>query len=318
MRDLVAAHPYVRKAIGIDTKKWKKSLFSAASEIAECLRDIRYEWYDAVFDLQGNCKSGVLTLLARSEKKVGFGWSTIPEWPNLIATNERINPPKNQNIRRDYLYLLQKTLGDFRAYTKAAALLRIKPEEEEKIMRILSDPNLKQIPRIMICPGSNWPNKQMNTFSLIDLLTLIDRSYAPSFLLVYGSPQEKAIVTKIQGYFPENSKIIDKLSLPALQNLMAKVQLVLAMDSLPLHLAGITKTPTFSIFGASLAAKYQPEGNEHKSYQGSCPYQKTFEKRCKYLRTCKTGLCIQGLQAKPIFHTFSSWWKNLHEMANES
>ena len=84
---------------------------------------------------------------------------------------------------------------------------------------------------------------------------------------------------------------------------MAEMDLVLAVDSLTLHLAGTTSTKTFSVFGPS-AAEYQPEGERHQTYQGKCPYGRLFEKRCPVLRTCSTGACTRGIEGKQLFLNF--------------
>jgi heptosyltransferase-1 len=73
------------------------------------------------------------------------------------------------------------------------------------------------------------------------------------------------------------------------------------MDSATLHLCGTTSTPSFSLFGPSSASIYKPLGEHHVAFQGSCPYGRTFVKRCPILRTCKTGACMKDLTAKRIF-----------------
>jgi heptosyltransferase-1 len=92
---------------------------------------------------------------------------------------------------------------------------------------------------------------------------------------------------------------------------MSKMDLVVSVDSLALHLAGTTQTPTYSIFGSSLAKKYQPLGLIHESFQGACPYGKKFEKRCSILRTCSTGSCIKDLTFKELTYHFSNWWEKI-------
>lgn len=111
--------------------------------------------------------------------------------------------------------------------------------------------------------------------------------------------------------FFKNSDVVDRLSLPALQNLMAHVDLVITMDSLPLHLAGTTMIPTYSFFGASSANKYKPLGKQSGTYQGICPYDRQFEKRCPILRTCKTGACIKNLEGSQLFEEFMRWWDSI-------
>ena len=156
------------------------------------------------------------------------------------------------------------------------------------------------VSRIMVCPGSAWPNKQMTPEGLKELLQQLRKQRSCSFVFVWGTTQEQHYVQALQEQFADCSLVIKRLPLPVLQNLMATMDLVVAMDSLPLHLAGTTQVPTLSIFGASSAAKYKPEGPQHRSYQGPCPYGRTFEKRCPILRTCPTGACIRQLK-QPLF-----------------
>jgi len=82
------------------------------------------------------------------------------------------------------------------------------------------------------------------------------------------------------------------------------MQLVIAMDSLPLHLAGTTNTKTFSFFGPSSSAKFMPMGEQHHAFQGSCPYGKVIQRRCPIIRTCKTGACLRGISSDTLFDAF--------------
>ena len=171
-------------------------------------------------------------------------------------------------------------------------MLNITDEQREIIENILSHPAIAGRKKVIVCPGSAWPNKQLTLDSIKRLIGALDQQSRPGFLFAWGSAQERELAEEIK---TSNSLIIDKLPLPVLQHLMNEVDLVVAMDSLPLHLAGTTKTPSMSFFGPSLAAKFKPLGEQHRAYQGACPYGRTFEKRCSILRTCPTGKCMHDL-----------------------
>lgn len=308
--ELVKAHPYVNQVLTVETKKWRRTLFRKDTyhELRLFRHQLRIHEYHLVLDLQGNLKSGLITGLAKGSMKVGFGFKTLPEWPNFFFTHRHYNPPSNRNIREDYLFLVQSVFGHLKTEQRGIPL-RISLEEEEKIKWILHSSYLQEGLKIMVCSGSNWQNKQLSVESLQQFLKLIQAKLKGKFLFVWGSPQEKAVAEQLRRDFSETSVVIDKLALPALQNLMAQVDLVVAMDSLPLHLAGTTSTPTYSVFGASLASKYKPTGLKHGVYQGVCPYGKVFEKRCPILRTCQTGSCIKEIRIDDLFLQFMSWWQ---------
>lgn len=306
--ELIQAHPKVNQVITVQTKKWRSHPFSIQmwKEVREFRKNLRQKKYDLVLDLQGNTKSAFVTLFAKSSKKVGFGSETVPEWPNILATHQKFNPPKGANIRQDYLFLAQSALKDFSPFQETGVKLKISSDEEKMIKDLLL--KIEGL-KILVCPGSNWPNKQLSEETLTSFLKKLSTKYSAHFLFLWGTQAEKILVEKISLSFPKNFTILDKIALPTLQNLMASCDLVIAMDSLPLHLAGTTSTPTYSLFGPSSSSKYKPLGDRHHAYQGSCPYGQHFEKRCDILRTCKTGACMKVLGGEQIFAHFEEWWQ---------
>lgn len=106
--------------------------------------------------------------------------------------------------------------------------------------------------------------------------------------------------------------LVDRLSPEALQYLFRRMDAVVSMDSFPLHLAGTTETPVFSLFGPSHGFKYAPRGVNKTFIQGPCPYNEKFIKRCPKLRTCKTGDCIKKMKGDFLASKFINWWQAIH------
>ncbi len=280
---VVAAHPLVRRAIPRND-----------------LRALRRERYDLLFDLQANCKSGLVTFLARAQVKVGYAFQSVREWPNILATHVRFAVSKEQNIRLYYLELLARYFGT-PAKTEISGLrFRISSSEQEQIAQIVQRASSSY--RIMVCPGSKWVNKRLNLETLIAFLQKIE---AASFLLVWGDAEEKALCEQIQRRVP-GSFLVDKLPIPVWQNLMHEVSLLIAVDSSALHLCGTTSTPTLSLFGPTSPAVFKPMGPRHLALQGPCPYRQTFQKQCPRLRTCPTGACIKSLTPEELFAVYQS------------
>ena len=310
---LVTAHPEINETIQINAKKWKSNWWKICTykELWKSIQALRRTEYTAVFDLQGNVKSAFVMLFCKTSKKVGFGWKTAPERISCAVTNIRANPPKGQNIRRDYLFVTQSYFKDFSVSFSEEVSLKL-DAHEEKIVKEWQ----QLLPKNswMVCPGSSWINKQMTEKSFLQFLENVHAQYKPFFVFVAGSEKEQKFAEILSLKFPNSSLIASQLSLPVLQHIMDAMQLVLAVDALPLHLAGTTQTPTFSFFGPSVSFKYRPLGDRHFSYQGECPYNETFEKRCKYLRSCKSGACLRDLSSGALFSSFSNWWQKFHSV----
>lgn len=305
--ELVASHPDVNRVLLVDTKKWRKNFLLNWREIRAFSKKLKEREYDLLFDLQGNSKSALFTWMARAKVKVGYGFKTVPEFLAALVTHRKWNPPSDLNIRLQYLHLVKSYFQDQQPFERSSCHLKV----EERV----SPPELGR-PLLMVCFGSRWRNKQLPQESLIQLLEQIQAKWSLGFLFIYGNREEKELAHELQRVFAESSAVLGNLTLQQLQNLMREVDALFSMDSAPLHLCGTTETPSFSLFGPSLANRYKPLGEHHGFFQGSCPYGQQFSKRCPILRTCKTGACIRELDVEAIFNAFEAWFSKKKGVAH--
>ena len=307
--DLLSSHPELNEAISIDTKKWRRSLFSKENrqEIKAFFKRLSQKKYDLLFDLQGNSKSALFTMMANAKEKVGYGFQSVPEKPNLLATKQRFNISPMLNVQVGYLQLVQRYFNDADPFVWKGIQLKLNEMEEKRMHDVFQSQEKKPI--FMICFGSYWSNKRLTEETLVAFLKLIDQQFSPSFLFIFGNEEEKRIATSLENLFPKRGKALGELSLCLWQRIMGKVDCVFTMDSASLHLCATTSTPSFSVFGPSSSLVYKPIGEHHRAFQGVCPYSKTFDKRCPILRTCETGACMKELNAHSIFKAFSDFRK---------
>lgn len=308
--DLLKGFCCIDEVFCINTKLWKRSKWQKETlrEVYAFLGKIRKIEYDCIFDLQGNTKSGVLVFLAKGRCKVGFGRRSVSEYPNIFFTNKRYELPERKNIREDLLYLGRRHYGDFSSYESGRTLLKISQEEERLVSKLCKELISSNSPSIMICPGSVWKNKQMSVSSWTLFLEELVSAMDCFFIFIWGTKEERNLASVLQENFSKNSFILDRLRLPVLQRFMSRVDCIISMDSLPLHLCGTVKTPSYSIFGPSSLKKYNPLGEIHGGFQATCPYGEKFEKRCRFLRSCSTGLCLKSLNVKEMLSSFKKWY----------
>lgn len=289
--DLIRAHPSIDRPILLRSKKWRKAWFSSSTraQVKEFYKHLQQNDYDVAFDLQGNLKSSWVLLHTHAKQKVGFGWKMLAEWPAIFFTSKRITPQKGKNIREDYLAVVQGYLKDKEPfYEDQPAILKINNVQLQWLDSFFGN----GLAPILVCPGAAWATKRLPFESLLSILKQLGEG---PYLFAWGTEEEKATASLLMTHFP-SSRLLEKQPLPVLQHVMARCRLVVAMDSLPLHLCGTTSTPSLSFFGPSSASKYKPLGKQHRALQGACPYGITFEKRCPKLRSCPTGACIKSEQ----------------------
>lgn len=291
-KTLIASHPAITNTLVVPFRRWKKSRFSisAMKDLIKGFRSLKKEVYDAVFDLQGNLKSSILLAQVKAHRKIGFGLSYVSEWPNVLFTSERVTPPPGLNIRDDYLSLLREGY-QIETIMGKSTLLILNEDEKKELVLHLEGLNEE---KILICPGAAWKNKQLDLEGWKQVLTILKQKERASYIFAWGTSEEKRLCDELAVFLGSRARVLkSKFSFSLLQNFMANMNLVVAMDSLPLHLAATTDCPTWSFFGPSRAKKYAPLGERHVIIQGSCPYGMQFEKRCTRLRTCPTGSCMK-------------------------
>jgi heptosyltransferase I len=344
--DLVSSHPLIRRTIPIDLK----------GSLRKTIKELRRDFYDILFDLQGNTKSGVISAFCLAKHKVGFGSKSVSEWPNLLFTSFQYNVRRDLNIREQYVQLLKKYFKDNKRFESKGNLLNIDQLQEKQIKLIFEDIyrarqknwfleyaknagftdcnkvniNLSSLrslnPKnfsvtlktkfssafdkdaliILVSPGSKWRNKRLDIEILKAFLQKIAKKGNVFFLFLWGTEGEKIEVEKLHLFFKNNSYVLDSLYPSALQHLIKNVDLVIAMDSFPLHLSAGVDTFSFGIFGPTLASHYNPIKTGSYFYQGSCPFDQKFEKRCPLLRTCSNPRCMQDIKADQLYQAISS------------
>ena len=310
---LVHSHPLVDEVIEIDTKAWKKAPFASLPEIKKSLSSIRKTRYDLVLDLQGNAKSGFFTWIAKSKKKVGFGWREVSELPNLLVTNQKVTPAPDLPVADRYLSIAKGALGDVSPTTLNNRVdFPLTEPEKEQLAAILGAPSTSS-PRLMICFGSHWKNKRLPFEALVQFLENI-REISPSFLFCGGSAAELEEARRLTDHFAPRSLFIGRLSFPLWQQVMANIEGVIGMDSGSLYLAATTKTPCFALFGPSASAVYAPRGKQFGAFQASCPYGTKFVRQCPKMRTCPTGACVRTLDPKVLADAFLRFWSTREQV----
>lgn len=306
---LLQAHPQVDRVISIDTKVWRKHPFARDTRraFASFIRELRSTTYNVLFDFQGNTKSAVVTACAKADVKVGFNWKNIREKTNLLVTGRKFDVPSDLNIRLKYLRLVQQYFEDSSEFIPQGIRLKLNDVEQQRLTTVCQDQRLQNHPRLMVCFGSKWANKRLELSTLGEFLQKVAADSPSSFVFIFADPEENLTAEKMAQRFSERAMALGELSLALWQNLMWEMDGVIAVDSAGLHLCGTTATPSFSVFGPSLASCYKPLGNQHAFIQGSCPYKLSFSSRCPVLRTCRTGACMRQIQADDLFDSYLKW-----------
>lgn len=264
------------------------------------LRALRKKHFDILFDFHGNFKSAIVTGISRAQTKIGYDRKSVAEWPNLLVTNLKISAPKYLPPDERTLLIVEAITNSKRAATPPLRLML------DKIEKTAIEDFVQQIGQnfLMICPFSAWDQKTLDIADWIRWIQMIRMDWGFQIVIPFFSEKEHLGAKKIQGEF-SHVHLWQIKSLNKWQYLMSYSKMVIAVDSASLHLAGVTNIPTFSVFGPTLDNVYRPIGDIHKSFQGCCPFNKTFNQKCKLLRTCAAP-CLKKANIMSIHEQFSA------------
>jgi lipopolysaccharide heptosyltransferase II len=260
------------------------------------LRELRSRRYDMVIDNHGILKSGLLVLLTRGNRKIGFKPSAgIAEEGNYVFTNERYKP---LSIERHALERYLDLVGQMGVPTDGATLeYPVPPESLQKAGSLLRLDGSFPRPIVVIHPMAKWETKQWPLDNFAGLITALGKKKAS--IVVTGSPQDQEPVKEIMrqvGGSPPVLNLVGKTSLRELAGIFALSDLVLTPDTGPMHLAAAVKAPLIALFGPTAPWRTGPYGNHHSVLRKGLPCSPCFKKKCDTLE-CMNSITVDEVLA---------------------
>lgn len=307
-QDALRNHPEIDTIITVDSQQLRQyPTLGALRELKQKLQQVRYK---VLIDLQGNCKSGGINLLVRAQSKHGFSFFSVAEWPNLFTTTHRHDVRSIPSIREKNLAFIEKVFHRPFTDTKEISIFPLQPYEEKKLEKYREKLGVgRRI--VMVCPFSKWPNKMVSNSFLLQFLQAVKKLWKVQYLLVWQSFKQRRVVERWIADLKDRDLSMGNLTIPLWYHLMRESSLVIGVDSSSLHLASIGSIPTYTFFGPSKGNVYTPNKDRHGYYQSPCPYNVAFQKRCPWLRTCRDGGCLQGLEVEKAVAHFFQWQKKI-------
>ncbi|MHC5212236.1 MAG: glycosyltransferase family 9 protein [Planctomycetota bacterium] len=209
-----------------------------------------------VVDFQSNLKSRLQLRLMRGPRKLGFG-PTVARDGAQRAFHELVDPPPSARHRVAQNLSLVAALGIPVTTAPSRPPLHVPAPSAERADALVR--SLGEGPVVLLHPGTSafgefkrWPARHFGVLGE----QLASRCGAR--LLVTGSPDEQALVASVRDSIPHAASIAPTGSLHDLSALLARVDLVVAADSLPLHLANFHGTPVIGLYGPKDPARTGP------------------------------------------------------------
>jgi lipopolysaccharide heptosyltransferase I len=255
--EIVRGHPAVAEVVVSGRRRWLRELhrpataLSAAREMRAFAQGLRERHYDAVLDLQGLLKSAAYVLSTGAPIRVGFAEGR--EGAPWVLTHRVMGPPQPIHAVERYLALAAavgaaEPLREFR--------IAVGPEDVAAAEALLQ---AVPRPRVVLHPMARWRTKLWEATRWRELAEALCREGAG--VLVIGGRGDAAAADAIcRGLGPRAVSTAGRLGLKPLAALLARAELMICVDSGPMHMAAAMGTPVVALFGPTDPRRTGPLG----------------------------------------------------------
>jgi len=251
---LIEGHPHVDEILLFDRKFLAEAWRSAAAcrGLFSLVSELRYRRFDAVLDLQGLFRTGLLAWLSGCRQRFGPRWR---EMAHLFYTTAV--PPRREWIHVvDYYLKLVEAMGA--SDLRAEFVLPEKPAAGAAARDLLSRHKIDLNRYAVVIPGSAQTSK---CWPVERFAALVDRLASEHGLAVAatGGKAENGMIEMIRSlakHPPAN--LASQTSLPELVEVLRGAKLVVSNDTGPGHIAAALGRPLVMMFSWSNPLRVGP------------------------------------------------------------
>jgi len=298
--DFLKSQNEIDEVILFPRRRWTKGIKSlrgmweTVREMARFIVDLRRQRFDIVLDFHGILKSGLLSFLSGSPKRVGYDRRSSKEM-NFLFSNVKVKLPEKRISRFQRNLILLRGIGLEAIESKYR--LDIPPEDQEYVGSFFKNVSAGlQRPLIAIHPGTS-PKALFKRWMPDQYAQLADRfirELDASVLFTWGV-EELEWVKSIQKEMKEPSLLGPKTeSLTQLGEVYRHCDLYVGGDTGPMHIASLMGIPAVVIYGPTDPIENEPFGNHIKVRK---------EVGCNpcHEYSCKELVCITAISADDVF-----------------
>ncbi len=300
---LLENHPLIDRLHVSHRKRWLSLLTKPAQwpslwhEVRALVRDLQAEGYQLSFDVQGLLKSAIWPWLAQIPFRYGFK-----------ATRESADLLYNRHlpamiIRDAHTPAVQRYLDFARAIgcevsAPEFVLPPVHSQAAAKVQMLLVALPLPHRPVVVLAPFTRWPSKHWPLEHWAQLLPLLLRLDVSVILL--GAPNDAPRAATILGEHADSPQVLNwvgQTDWPDLYALFPQVQLLIGLDSAPLHIADAVGVPKIiGLYGPTAPGRTGPVGGQHTILTTQLDCQPCFERECPL----KTLACMTQLTPQQV------------------
>jgi len=297
---LIKSQPEVDEVILFPRRRWSqgiKSLKRAWGTIGEMrglVKELRRRKFDLALDFHGILKSGVLSFLSGSPRRIGYDRISTKEG-NFLFSNVKVKLPQQKISRFQRNLALLKGMGV--EVEKSKYSLHIPPEDRDYVASFFkASPAPMSRPLIAIHPGTSTKAlfKRWMPDRYAELADRLVRELGASILFTWGDGELEWVEGIRKGMTKPSLLGPQTESLTQLGEVYRHCDLYIGGDTGPMHIASLMGIPVVVIYGPTDPTENEPIGN-HVKVRKEVGCNPCHEYSCKKLS------CIKAISADEVF-----------------
>ena len=242
-------NPYVDEVLVYDKKGREKGLFGML-RMAARLRKYRF---DLAVCMNFAPRGAAAVWLARIPNRLGYDAQHGSFFLTMVASSKR---PAIQHEAINHLGVLMPL--DI-AVRDVSLALSIPAEAQESCAAKLVQRGLPQDRFVVICPCGSYERKNLSSETVVDLVRALSKDCV--IILIGGSSDHQRLHEAAhRAGLPDEAVLAGTLTLPELAALLQRAELLITVDTGPLHMAQAVKCPTVAVFGPTNPKVWGPRG----------------------------------------------------------
>ncbi len=245
---------------------------------------VRAETYEYVLDFQGLLKSAILTRLTKANRRVG---------PSYQREGARFAYHAVAGPRDLHRHAVDQALDTVR-------YLGITPGAPQFPLSFPAQPRTEARPRVAYVATSRWPTKNVSPRWMAGVIGRVHQQVGgTAFLLGGAGEQALGEQMRAESGYAHVVNMCGKTNLVELGSLMREIDVLVTVDSGPMHLAAALGVPTVALFGPTDPTRTGPYGAAHHVIQNtdlSCV--PCLSRTCR--RPQRDHACLRQLSIDPV------------------
>jgi heptosyltransferase-1 len=263
----------------------------------QSIQALRHYDFDAVLDLQGLIKSGLMArAIARTAPVYGFDAAESPEWPNRYLVKPVTFQVDDRHVVQKYCRIALAVMGQGdQAIAYSAPKLDCGTRQQQAAATVVEA--WQGQPHTVLHVGGGWQTKRMDIQQWrACVVALAERGAA--ITLSWGDDEEFHRAKAIADCYELATVLPERLDIHTLAGVLHAAQAVIGMDTGVLHLAAALGTPTITLWGPSASWNAGPQGSSDAHVESNPSCGPCFQRRCERF------VCMPSIQAASIIQAW--------------